>query len=374
LARQQKFYAVLCVLTVAGILVCTLWPFDFFRANGADWLKSINGIRLSGHGVLIGQAPMDSLRESSPAAPSSLEICIRPDRMESMYTILDIFHPDNLYRFRLQQYYSGLVISHNVPGPNGRPTRAKLDVHDVLFRGKISFITITSDAQGTVVYLDGKRLRSFSNFQISLRDFSGRIAIGNSAFHMEPWSGEVYALAIYPRALNSEEVMSSYRNWTAGSTKDSDRSTALVRYEFSERSGNVIHNQASSGLDLLMPESFMVAQHSYLTSPWQEFEANWSYVWDVLRNIAGFMPFGFLLCAYLCISGKSRRPIVLCILAGFVLSLFVEFVQAYIPQRESGLTDVITNTSGAALGALIARMDFVQRLLWRRGTDIPEGR
>jgi VanZ family protein len=41
------------------------------------------------------------------------------------------------------------------------------------------------------------------------------------------------------------------------------------------------------------------------------------------------------------------------------MSFVVEVLQAYIPRRVSGMTDIITNTLGAALGAFLARSAVV---------------
>jgi glycopeptide antibiotics resistance protein len=104
-----------------------------------------------------------------------------------------------------------------------------------------------------------------------------------------------------------------------------------------------------------------------LESPAEEFEANRTYLKDLLLNIAGFVPVGFLVCAYLGVTGSGKHAIVYAILVGGILSFVIEVLQFYIPSRGSGITDIVTNTLGAALGALLARPSLVRILL--RGMD-----
>jgi glycopeptide antibiotics resistance protein len=90
---------------------------------------------------------------------------------------------------------------------------------------------------------------------------------------------------------------------------------------------------------------------------------SWKYLSDVLLNIAGFVPVGFLLCAYLALTRPRANAILYSVLAGGVLSFAIEVMQAYIPRRISGVTDIITNTLGAALGAWLARPHLVRAIL-----------
>jgi hypothetical protein len=68
---------------------------------------------------------------------------------------------------------------------------------------------------------------------------------------------------------------------------------------------------------------------------------------NVLRNIILFLPLGFF--------AFGIRPRLLVVaLAGAALSGTVELLQAFIPGRNPLLVDLLANTAGAALGALIA--------------------
>ena len=73
---------------------------------------------------------------------------------------------------------------------------------------------------------------------------------------------------------------------------------------------------------------------------------------DVFLNILLFVPFGFGLAEKLRERGWSRSKTFLTTWAvGALLSYGVEFTQLYVPPRDSGWQDTITNGSGAALGS-----------------------
>jgi len=80
-------------------------------------------------------------------------------------------------------------------------------------------------------------------------------------------------------------------------------------------------------------------------------------------NIVGFAPLGIIVCAYLELSRTRSAAIFYTILIGAILSCTVESLQAFIPRRASGITDIITNTSGSALGAWLAGSAAIHKLL-----------
>jgi VanZ family protein len=75
---------------------------------------------------------------------------------------------------------------------------------------------------------------------------------------------------------------------------------------------------------------------------------------DTFLNVLLFIPFGFGLAERLRERGKSKLAAFLVVyVAGAALSYCVEFLQIYIPLRDSGWGDIITNSAGAAIGALV---------------------
>ena len=107
----------------------------------------------------------------------------------------------------------------------------------------------------------------------------------------------------------------------------------------------------------------MAPHKAMLTSPVKEFHATWGYVKDILLNVGGFVPLGFAACAYLAMGRSRGKAIFFTIFAAGMLSIAIEILQAYIPRRFSGTTDIITNTLGATLGAALARSGTVRRFL-----------
>jgi glycopeptide antibiotics resistance protein len=72
---------------------------------------------------------------------------------------------------------------------------------------------------------------------------------------------------------------------------------------------------------------------------------------DFFLNVLLFVPFGFGLCAKLRKRGNSRwTSLLLALAVGAAASYVVELLQFYIPARDSGWLDVITNASGSAAG------------------------
>jgi hypothetical protein len=360
---QRKRLGILCGLTIIAVLIATLWPFDFVSTNKVSWMPEESGIRFGDTGVVVSKAPLKSGATESSAS-CSLEILVRPASLDPIPTILSFYVADKQREFAVGQRTHGLMVFHNFVEAQKKLGSPKLGEGHVFEQGELLLLTMTSGANGTAVYKNGSQPQVFPRFRILQGDLTGQIVIGTSALDFEPWSGEIRGLAIYSKELTPTEVLRDYRVWTDGRAVDpADMEGATAVYSFAEGAGHEVHSAVVSGPDLEIPKRFVVPHKAFLASPLEEFKATWGYVHDVLVNIAGFVPLGFILCAYLACTRSRWQAILFTISAGGMLSFVIEVLQAYIPQRGSGVTDIITNTLGAAFGAVLARPSIVGTIL-----------
>ncbi len=363
--RGTKRLEILCGLAILAVLIATLWPFDVFLPNRVSWLPEANGIRFGRAGVVVSEAPLSASGTGS-ADSCSLEVLLRPAGVASVHTILSFYIPNTPGGFRVRQYMDGLLVSYEFVDAEKRIRTTHFDVDHFFKPGELALLTITSGPHGTVVYKDGRRAQTFSWFTISPASLSGRMVMGTSGGRFEPWQGEVRGLSIYSRELAPAEALRDYTDWTnGGGAGTADLHGTIARYAFTERAGREIHNSVTSGPNLEIPTMFEVPFKPFLSSPVEDFEANWDYLLHFVENIAGFLPLGLLGCVYLAGTRSRGRAILFTIVAAAFLSLTIEVLQAYIPQRESDITDIISNTLGASLGAVLAQAKMLRPLLER---------
>ncbi len=121
---------------------------------------------------------------------------------------------------------------------------------------------------------------------------------------------------------------------------------------FDEKEGPRAFDQAGGGHHLEIPARMRILKRKILTPPWQGFEFNRSLIQDIIVNLVGFIPLGFIFTATFVQAG-SKHDVLLTVALCFTLSLSIEIIQAWMPSRSSDLLDLILNTLGGLLGAKI---------------------
>jgi hypothetical protein len=372
----DRLLGAICLLVLCGILVAGLWPFHAPH-NNVNWLSDRSGLVFGEYGSIVSA---DTFKVPQPRVPAacSLELWLQPS-LDDSGAVLAFYWPEQTaVPFRLWQSHSYLGIQCTSFDQLHHAERTKIYGADVFRRGQPVFITISSGAAGTTVYTDGKLARQAPDLRLSSQDFTGQLVLGNGPMGANSWSGQLRGLAVYDRELTASEASQHYANWTTNAQTDLTKDKGLVAlYFFNEGKGSVVHNQVDSATDLLIPKRFFLLHQQFLESPWSEFRATWSYWTNVGINVGGFIPFGFFFCWYFS-SRRIERAMMITVALGFVVSLTIEVLQSFLPTRDSGMTDIITNTAGTAVGVMlfvwIAAQPWVVRMGVSIGSSVEERR
>jgi VanZ family protein len=356
---RTRLPGLLCVSVLCGILVAGLVPFQRPR-NAVTWLGNENGLRFGTYGTIWSSGTFK--RAAGQDSPScSLELWLEPGRTNASNTLLSFYTPENPLQFSLHQYRANLILRREIRG--GLHRAEGIGIEGVFRQIKRVFITITSGTQNTSIYIDGALAESFPRFRFG-ENCTGQLVVGTSPLVNDRWLGQLLGLAIYGRELTQAQVLEHYDTWTSeGRPQLSGNEQAMAIYLFNERAGNIIHNVVRPGIDLYIPERFSLLHQKFLEPFWKEFKPGRKYLKDVLLNIAGFIPLGFVFCAY----WSSVRPIkhagLTTVLLGLTVSLTIEILQSYLPTRDSGTTDLITNTFGTFIGVRLSASKIAQAFL-----------
>ena len=356
---RKRVLVLICAAVLCGILIAGLVPFQRPR-NGVTWLGNENGLRFGINGTVLSSGTFQ-VAAGQDDASCSLEIWLEPGLVNGSNTLLSFSTPENPLQLSLRRYRASLELKREISGAQHRSEM--IGIENVFHQNKPVFITITSGAKKTSVYIDGALAQSFPRFRFG-KDCAGELVIGTSPIGNDSSPGKILGLAIYQRELEPAEVFEHYGSWTSkGRPNLSGNEQATAVYPFNERAGNIVHNALSSGVDLFVPKRFSLLHQPFLEPFWKEFQPTASYWGDILINIIGFIPLGFFFFAYWSTTRPIKHAALTTVVLGFATSLTIEVLQSYLPTRFSGTTDLITNTFGTFVGVRLYASKAGQALL-----------
>ncbi len=360
-AAYRRIAGVVCLCVLGIILTAGLWPFHV-PANRVKWLKSGNGLEFGGHGSVVSFGAIRGADLTGTAG--SLEIWLEPASSGSSGTVLSFdgsAHPGE--PFSLHQKGDAVVIRRNNVDHQGVSRTALFLVPAVFQERKPIFVTVALDIHETSVYVNGVLAEVFPH-SVAWNDLTGRLVLANSPTANNSWAGKIFGLAMYQHRLTASQIAADYASWMAVQKPvQAAEGGAAALYLFDERSGEVVHNGVDSATDLSLPTHYFILHPGFMLVPWREYHPTWSYWQDVGVNIAGFIPYGFCLFAFISLLRVIKHPGATTLLLGLLTSLAIELLQAFLPTRSSGITDLITNTLGTAIGVMICRRPIAQMLL-----------
>lgn len=347
----HAFLIFACIGVTCGTLTLGLWPFHA-RRNGATW-TSQRGLHFAKDSTVLSSGPLH-VPSSTDHAGVSLEIWLQPNYIWDSGTFLAFYRAGGICGLSLRDHQTDLILK--TAPVNGNRRDRSFRVKDIFRRplpgqskSPFSLVTIAAGEKGTSVYRDGDL--AAAEFPLSREDLNASFVIGDSPGQPDSWKGQLLGLAVYDRQLDASSVREHYSAWTGNRGAELAREENTVAlYLFDEHQGSIIHNKAKSGVDLVIPERYQVIDKIALEPFWREFSMTGSYWSAVLKNIVGFIPFGIAFGAYFSVARPITRSVLVTIVLGFATSLTIEVFQIFLPNRDSGTTDLITNTFGTWIG------------------------
>ena len=296
---------------------------------------------------------------TNAATGLTIEMAILPEQpKDASFRFLFLVHDGrDDHQLVIGQWRSSLMVMNGDDYSNNR-RRPKIYFHMDGNDSRPHLVTIVSNPAGTRLFLDGVLKKRSTDLVLRYPDRGQqtRLVLGNSLNGNNPWIGTIFGLACYDRGLSDDTVYRHYRRWRMRRDfrvfqADSPR----LLYTFDEGRGQRVYNKIAGGPDLMVPAWMKVLQLKILSWPRMENLARVSMLEDVMTNLVGFVPLGFLLLATL---GRlegigSRSGLMVAFAFAFAFSLCLETAQAWIPSRDSSILDLILNTLGGGMGGLI---------------------
>ena len=356
-----------CILFCVCLLVAGLWPLNFRVANHAELQPDGKGLRFDAPversmqdlgGMVYTTEPLACRPAEACAAgvlTIEIELIAANEASSCLKRIIVLRQPDGAENFYLGQWKSSLIVRTFKSAPGGGKPYNEIGVEGVLAAGRTCVATIVSGPSETAVYINGQPTENHRGIRLLKEDETlegHKVYFGNSPDLDCPWAGSVRSFAIYGKAWTPDHVMEreglrAGGLWPCGGGP----AAAVACYRFDSLIGESILDLSGSANDLRKPVHLVFEKQPFGLPAGDSFSVS-----DMTLNLLGFIPMGFLLCLRLLSSGRRtvKNCLIYSVAAGVAVSLLIELTQVWLPSRDSSALDLVSNTAGTAIGALIA--------------------
>jgi len=358
-------------LIFCSILIITLffglYPKGFYFKNNVRWLTDSPGIDFGKFSIAHTEPFIEGAGEDSSL---SIDIVIRPAYLDKkdFSHILTLHNGDDESQLIMGQWLGSIVFMNGNDYANKKKSKkiwanmADADPDEI-------FVTVISGIGGTSLYLNGQLVKNQKDMILKVPggNSKSRLIIGNSIYGKDSWKGKIRGLAFYRNVFSGHRAALHYSEWMKeGNLRFAEIEKPWLLYTFDEKKGMIAIDHGTSGNNLTIPEKMTVFKKVFLQTSIEKLKTNNGFIEDFIVNLIGFMPFGFFFSA-LVFRFRGKFPICFILMAagaGFLLSLSIESLQAWLPSRDSDAFDLILNTTGALFGSLIFMM-VVKRIGFR---------
>jgi VanZ family protein len=353
-SREFSLASLCCFVFI--VFIAGVWPFNFWQANKVSQ-DSVNGLRLTSPATLYTINVPDKLLE---LREFTILLDLSSEFFESngYARILSYSLDDEHSNFMIGQWEDSLVLKLSA---SGKPEPIHFETDGVLKKGEKGCIAIIFNGEKLVLYLNGEMKNEKKTGPLSFANWDGSypLVIGSESNGKFPWEGNICSIKIFDWALSGGETgrLASLRN------AQINGQVPLIDYSFDAGGSAIKDRGKGQSADLVIPKRFEPYKRAFLEnlSSLNEIRGN---IWDSVMNLFGFIPLGFFLSGCLNRPNRSvKYAFLLAIMFGFLLSLTIEVLQAFLPTRSSSMTDLMANTLGAAVGFFVYKVIKLKGIL-----------
>lgn len=288
------------VIIVLAILFAGLWPFNFFPQNGCVADFSTGTLLFEKNGIAFTNMDISKDRLLNTDTVFSLAFRVEPSCLPvHCATILAVYNNEGKV-LTVNQWKTALIVQSGAGKVVfGQAMKVKSRIFVEMFMNN-SFLTVTCGDKTKKIPID------YAGIENGMLKY---VVFGNNASLRSPWVGELFSISLNKRkdSFNCIEV----------------------------------------------PRQLVPLNAKMLTQPWKDVSLERRYALDLIVNLLGFVPLGLSLCLLMNITFPVRNYKYLVAMLVFIISLFIETVQAYLITRTSQMSDLILNSWGGVLGVVL---------------------
>ena len=351
--RLEKKYLVILIVFWLGIaLFLTLWPFNFLCKNV---------VTATPDGGFHFESPSIAYLSQLPTKFSKLKKFSIILEAKSDITLIDfdgiIFGnciDYNHQNFLMVQVHGTVEFIINV---NGIPK--EIFAEGIFEKDNPVWIEIIYDGN-ELTFLKNGSVRNVDT--IGILDFSSwnnsyPFVFANGGDGMNPWGGTIFSFDIFDSVVTISD-----RQQLEVIRKQVSPLISLSAHP--ERTGLYQLQGDISTPSIVIPAIFNPPGKSLLVSLRNFIEWGHMDYTDFFLNTLLFLPFGFLL--RLLLEKYTKRyylSFFITIITGLFLTITIETLQSFLPIRYTSIIDVLSNTLGTIIGAMIIASPWIRKLL-----------
>ncbi len=366
------------LLTIGAILIILffgLHPKTLSHANGVTWSPHEKSLRFEPPGIAF----VDDLhleKQLSPSTGLTLHLSYAvADVKKTGFRPLFMLHNGSDHNQLSLWHWGAALIVMNGDDYSYEKKEPRISLKDAARPGERVEFTLTSNTSGTYLYKNG--IEVAKNHALVLTLPSGeektRLVLGNSIYGRHGWKGELYSIVLYNKQLPPKELLHLVNHPIDTPHLFMGAKDALLLYTFKHLDDRYIRDESGNNHALYIPPKPLVIKKTLLAFPGYYSINTHAFYLDIILNLLGFIPLGAIVYIWLYRTDFSLRAmgpstLIFC----FLLSLFIEISQAWLPARSSSLLDIILNTSGGLIGILVISSISSKMNITKERMDCPQ--